>query len=372
MNILQIHNKYFFEGGEDQAVEEEKKMLLDKGHNVYQILRHNKKEIITVKDKIFTLLNLSHSQKTKDIINSELQKIPKIDIAHIHNIFPLWSYSVFEVLNENKIPIVMTLHNYRLIWSKFNLLNKNIKKFAFFKNSIFITFFISRLMNRKKVLLNLVNNFITLSKFAKETFIKAGISTNKISIKQNFLKKKNFNIKKIQDKNFVMYASRIEKLKGINFLLNTWNNNNIQLKIFGDGPLLYKLKKSNLNRNIDFYGHQPTEIIDSELNNSKFLIFPTEYYENMPITILQAFRSGTLVVASNIGSVKNIIKDGHNGILFNPEDSKSLQNKLNWISKNNEECNKIALNGFNDFIKNYTDELNYDLLINIYNNALNK
>ena len=372
MNILQIHNKYFFEGGEDQVVEEEKKMLLDKGHNVYQILRHNKKEIVTIKDKISTLLNLSHSPKTKDIINSELQKIPKIDIAHIHNIFPLWSYSVFEVLNENKIPIVMTLHNYRLIWSRFNLLDKDIKRFACFKDSILKTFFISRLMNKKKVLLNLVKKFITLSKFAKETFIEAGISTNRISVKQNFLKKKNFNIKKIQDKSYAMYASRIEKLKGINFLLDTWNNYNLQLKIFGDGPLLAKLKKNNLNKNIYFCGNQPTEIIDSELNNSKFLIFPTEYYENMPMTILQAFRSGTLVVASNIGSVKNIIKDGYNGILFNPEDSKSLQNKLNWISKNNDECNKIAQNGFNDFIKNYTDELNYDLLINIYNKAIIK
>ena len=372
MNILQIHNKYLFEGGEDQVVEEEKKMLLKNGHNVYQILRHNKKEIVTIKDRISTLLNLSYSKKTKDIINNELKKIPKIDVAHVHNIFPLWSYSVFDVLNENKIPIVMTLHNYRLMWPKFNLLDKNLIKYGCFKNSIFKTFFISRLMNRKKVLLNIVKKFITLSKFAKDKFIQTDISAKKITIKQNFLKKKYFNIKKIQDKNFVMYASRLEKLKGINFLLNTLNNYDTQLKIFGDGPLFSKLKKNNLNKNIFFCGHQPTEIIDSELNKSKFLIFPTEYYENMPMTILQAFRSGTLVVASNIGSVKNIIKDGYNGILFNPKDSKSLQNKLNWISKNNDACNKIVLYAFNDFIRNYTDDLNYDLLINIYNEAIKK
>ena len=72
MNILQIHNEYFFKGGEDSVVEEEKQMLLKNGHNVFQILRHNQKEIVTLKDKISTLLNLSNSKKTKRIINEEL------------------------------------------------------------------------------------------------------------------------------------------------------------------------------------------------------------------------------------------------------------------------------------------------------------
>ena len=153
MNILQIHNEYLLKGGEDNVVEEEKQMLLKNGHNVFQIIRHNQKEIITIKDKISTLLNLSNSKKTKNIINEELKNIPKIDIAHVHNIFPLWSYSIFEVLNENKIPIVMTLHNYRLIWSKFNLLDKSIIKYGIFKNSRLITFLISKLIDKNKKLL---------------------------------------------------------------------------------------------------------------------------------------------------------------------------------------------------------------------------
>ena len=277
MNILQIHNEYLLKGGEDNVVEEEKQMLLKNGHNVFQIIRHNQKEIITIKDKISTLLNLSNSKKTKNIINEELKNIPKIDIAHVHNIFPLWSYSIFEVLNENKIPIVMTLHNYRLIWSKFNLLDKSIIKYGIFKNSRLITFLISKLIDRNKKLLNFVTKFIALSKFANEKFIQEGIPSNKIIIKQNFLKKEIFDIQKIQDKDFIIYVSRLEKLKGINFLLNVWNDYDTKLKIFGEGPLLSKLKKKyNLNKNINFCGQQPAKIINNELNKSKFLIFPTE------------------------------------------------------------------------------------------------
>ena len=373
MNILQIHNEYLLKGGEDNVVEEEKQMLLKNGHNVFQIIRHNQKEIITIKDKISTLLNLSNSKKTKNIINEELKNIPKIDIAHVHNIFPLWSYSIFEVLNENKIPIVMTLHNYRLIWSKFNLLDKSIIKYGIFKNSRLITFLISKLIDRNKKLLNFVTKFIALSKFANEKFVQEGIPSNKIIIKQNFLKKEIFDIQKIQDKDFIIYVSRLEKLKGINFLLNVWNDYDTKLKIFGEGPLLSKLKKKyNLNKNINFCGQQPAKIINNELNKSKFLIFPTEYYENMPMTILQAFRSGTLVVASNIGSIKNIINDGYNGILFNPNDKQSLQDKIKWIFANNEKCNEITLNAFNDFHKNYTDVSNYNQLINIYNGTIEK
>ena len=230
MNILQIHNEYLLKGGEDNVVEEEKQMLLKNGHNVFQIIRHNQKEIITIKDKISTLLNLSNSKKTKNIINEELKNIPKIDIAHVHNIFPLWSYSIFEVLNENKIPIVMTLHNYRLIWSKFNLLDKSIIKYGIFKNSRLITFLISKLIDRNKKLLNFVTKFIALSKFANEKFIQEGIPSNKIIIKQNFLKKEIFDIQKIQDKDFIIYVSRLEKLKGINFLLNVWNDYDTKLK----------------------------------------------------------------------------------------------------------------------------------------------
>ena len=90
------------------------------------------------------------------------------------------------------------------------------------------------------------------------------------------------------------------------------------------------------------------------------------------MTILQAFRSGTLVVASNIGSIKDIITDGYNGILYNPNDKQSLKDKIKWIFANNEKCNEITLNAFNDFHKNYTDESNYNQLIDIYNETIKK
>ena len=92
----------------------------------------------------------------------------------------------------------------------------------------------------------------------------------------------------------------------------------------------------------------------------------------MPITILQAFREKTLVVASNIGSMKEMIKDGYNGILFKHNDHKSLESKIRWILLNQKVCHKITKNAYKLFVKNYTQKLNYKILIKIYKKAINQ
>ena len=124
-------------------------------------------------------------------------------------------------------------------------------------------------------------------------------------------------------------------------LLNAWKNINLHLKIFGDGPLYKDLKKLNKNNLISFEGHRKLNIIDKNISNAKLLIFPSMLYENMPITILQAFREKTLVVASNIGSMKEMIKDGYNGILFKHNDHKSLESKIRWILLNQKFVTKL-------------------------------
>ena len=88
------------------------------------------------------------------------------------------------------------------------------------------------------------------------------------------------------------------------------------------------------------------------------------------MSILEAFREGTLVLASNIGSIKSIIKDKYNGILFEYGNKKDLANKIKWILANPDICDQITLNANNEFKKKYSAEVNYAQLIKIYNNAI--
>ena len=369
MKILQIHNKYIYSGGEDSVVEEEAKLLISKGHEVMQLLRDNS-EIKSLSEKIKTFVDLPYSNNSKQILIDKLKKIEKPDIAHIHNLFPLWTYSILEVLKEKKIPVIMTLHNYRLIWSKIGLFDNDAKNFGYFKDSRLKTFLISRWLDKNKRLLDNVNKFIVLTDFIKEKFDNLGIDKSKLIVKPNFIKKKNNIFKEISIKSDAIFCSRISRDKGIFTLLKAWKNIDLKLNIYGDGPQLEKITKKNTNNKFIFHGQISRDILMKKIRYSKFLIFPSEWFECLPMTIIEAFRENTLVLASDIGSIKSIIKHKFNGILFKPGDADDLKKKVEWILNNPKVCDNIVKNALVQFNEIYTDEKNYKHLVKLYNDVI--
>ena len=165
MKILQIHNEYFIRGGEETVLNNEKKLLLKNGHKVKQLIRKNKNEITSIFNWFSVLKNLSYSKKSLEILENYFKKNELPDVAHIHNIFPLWSYSVFKFFNEKKIPIVLTVHNYRLILDKLDFFDNNFYKYGLFKDSKILTYIISRLFNKNKRLLKFISCFIFCTNF---------------------------------------------------------------------------------------------------------------------------------------------------------------------------------------------------------------
>lgn len=369
MKIYQIHNKYRFFGGEDSVIDEEAKLLKSKGHEVIQLIRDNSEELSLFKNKLNAIKNISYSKKSLEILNQKTKRLGIPDIVHVHNIFPLWTYSVFDFFKKQKIPIVMTLHNYRLIWEKLGLFHKNRKKYGYFKDSNIGSFVISKLINRRKDLLKNVSKFITHTEFTKQEFATSVLPEDKLIIKPNFLKFKKKKFISISKKENAIFASRISLEKGILTLIKAFNNIDLKLDILGDGPLFNRVKKSNI-KNIKLHGNLQRNEVRKFINKSKFLIFPSEWYESFPMTILEAFSEGTLVIASNIGSIKSIIKDKYNGILFEPGNHKDLINKVKWILNNPNICDQIVFNANNEFNKKYSSETNYKQLLKIYQEAI--
>ena len=369
MKILQIHNKYRYFGGEDSVVNEEAILLRSHNHEVDQLIRDNSEELISFQDKFNAFKNISYSYKSVDILNKELLKFGSPDIVHVHNIFPLWTYSVFDFFKKRNVPIIMTLHNYRLIWEKLGLFNKDRKKYGYFKDSNIGSFIISKFINKRKDLLKNVSKFITHTEFTKQEFSVHGIPENKLVIKPNFLNLTEKKTQSISEKNNAIFASRISKEKGILSLIKAFEKININLDVLGDGPLFNEIKKNNIN-NIKLHGNLSRDEVNKYINKSKFLVFPSEWYESFPMTILEAFREGTLVLASNIGSIKSIIKDRFNGILFEPGNKSDLIDKVKWILNNQKECDQIALNANNEFNKKYSSEVNYKQLKDVYEKVI--
>ena len=140
MKILQIHNRYNIFGGEDTAVEEEALLLRSNKHEVFQIIRNNKIELNNFFKKISVLMNLSYSNKSVNLLKKHIFKYGKPDIVHVHNTFPLWTYSIFKYLDDINIPVVLSLHNFRIIFDKISFFDKEFHKYGLFKNSKILNF----------------------------------------------------------------------------------------------------------------------------------------------------------------------------------------------------------------------------------------
>ena len=381
MKIFQIHNEYIYRGGEDLVVEQEKNLLLKNNCKVHQLIKKNKEEIISLTQKLNVTKNLSYSKKSYQIIEKEINRI-KPDIVHIHNTFPLWTSSVIDACNNQKIPTVMTIHNFRLICAKAvfyrngDICEKclwstpfNAVKYGCFQDSKIKSIPVAYMIHKSKKGLKIIdklNKIIVLTDFSKKKLIQAKFPESKIIIKPNFLSEK-INIKIREKKDDFIYASRLSEEKGFLDLLSVHKKFNFNLKICGDGPLIELL---NNQRNINYLGFLSNEDVNSELAKTKFLIFPSKWYEGFPTIILKAFQFETVVLAPALGSISAIIKDGYNGILFKPNNIEDLINKIKWALSNEEKCNQIKDNAKKEFNEKYTEEVNYNILKKIYEDAI--
>lgn len=387
MKILIIHNHYFERGGEDEVVESEIKLLEKFGHKVI-LYRRSNSEI-----KEFNLLK-KISLLTKEIIWSEdtyreikkLIRAEKPDIAHIHNIFILVSPSVYYALSEENIPIVQTLHNYRLFCpagvlyrshricedcTGTNFIPSLIHRC--WKHSFILTSAIARTLDvhfGRGTFREKIDTYITLSEFSKKKCVEKGLPDKKIFIKPNFVDK---NYEERNDfQNFALFVGRLVDYKGVEVLIEAFKKVVLyELKIIGDGPLYKELKEGlKKTQNIDLLGRLPYHQTIEYIKRSSFLIFPTECYESTPRTVIECFNCGVPVLASDIGYMKELVQDGFSGMLFRTQNIDDLICKIQYLMTNRDLLVRMGKNARKVYEEKYTPEKNYHLLMDIYKNAI--
>lgn len=388
MKIVQVHNYYKQPGGESSVVKKEKKLLK---HNNNQVLQYTKdnKEIAGIKDYIQVALNTRYSKKVyKNFKRFLKREFP--DIVHIHNFFPLITPSIFDCTIEKNIPSILTLHNYRLLHPNGLMLNdgkvdeRSVEGSAYrcvldrvYRNSIIQTAVVANMIEyhrKKKTWQTKVDGFIALTEFAKEKFVEGGLPAKKIYVKPNFVedpieKEKALNF--TTDKQGYLFLGRISKEKGIEELIEAWIQDKSLPNLFiaGDGPLKNDLEKKTLDlSNINWLGRIPNEKVLGWLKKVKAMIFPSICYEGFPMTILEAFSVGCPVICSNIGSQQSIIDDEITGLHFEVGNKEDLLGKVLKLEQNVNLVNELGSNAREKYLKEYTPEKNYKMLMNIYSN----
>ncbi len=379
MNILQVHNTYKQSGGEDVVVNKEFQLLSNRGQNVKQIFFNNESVLPT---------RLFYNKESEDIINKAIKQF-KPDVIHVHNLFYQASPSVLYAARKYNIPLVLTLHNYRLICPNGMFLRKDslctICKnktipiggmiYKCFKQSYSKSILLSTALAYHNILKTWQKptKIIALTETAKSIFLNSALKINpqQIVVKANSTDDiaKNKVIHYTARKEYV-FVGRFSKEKAIHILIEAFNKMpDLQLSIIGSGELENELKKT-ANKNILFLGKQPPSVIAQKLKTAKALLFSSIIYEGLPNTIIESFAAGTPVIASNIDNINTLVTKGFNGELFKTSNPTHL---IKTIKKfESQRTQKYYDNAYATFLEKYTHDINYTHLIEIYNRVVAK
>lgn len=381
MRILIIHNKYLETGGEDFSSKLEAE-LLRKNENIVKEIIYSNKQFDNINKVLSYILTIFNFKVFFQLIK-EIDRF-KPDIIHVHNFFYYVSPAVFYAAKWKKIPALFTIRNYRLICINAFLLRSDkvcelcvSKKFPWhgvkykcFKKSKLQSFLLQINMSIHNLIntWNRITKIIVLTEFAKDKLKNSSlkIAHDKVVVKGNFCPDFGFSPEE-KRMAYYLFIGRISSEKGIRLLVDVFDNKTDRLEVIGDGPLLNFLSNKS-SKNIVFHGFKNHEFIISKLRQCKALIFPSIWYEGLPRTIIEAFSTGTPVIASNLSNINEIVINGYNGITFLPESSSDLMKVLKSDKLNSE----LYLNARATFLEKYSEQQNYSKLISIYDSVITK
>jgi glycosyltransferase involved in cell wall biosynthesis len=384
MKILIIHCKYQQRGGEDFVVEEEFKVLSAK-HNVEVLLFQNEAGWKGALSMILYPLNLGAANKVRQTIRSF-----QPDVLHLHNFHYAAGPLIIRTAKSEGIPLVMTLHNFRLLCPSATLYHQGkhfkdslLQDFPWtavregvISNSILKTFWVAFTLwlHRKMGTFDIVNTFIALNQSQKEIFLQSPlrITIERILVKPNFCPASETS-KTTEKGSHFLYLGRLSEEKGICTLLEAFAASSATIKIAGAGPLELEVRRfAQLHENIIYLGELSKQEVTAELAICNALIFPSVWPETFGLVIIEAFSMGTPVIASHTGAAKDLVQDHINGLHFEPGNANDLTRKIEyWQQLPADVKERIAENAYQTWRSHFTPEVNLHLLESIYQKAIN-
>ncbi len=384
MKVGIVHNSYLQKGGEDVMVEQE-----------YQLLKKNKVsvEILYYKNAAGKLKQFAeflmafYNPFSYGRISRWIDKV-KPDVIHLHNWHYSASPSVIRAAKKKGIPVVHTLHNFRLLCPSGTLLHQNkiskeylshsfpwqaVRNRAY-RNSLLQTFWLALTIRINKWIgtWQYIDKYIVLTNHAKNIFQKSDIvKKDKIAVKPNFIA--DIKADDGERQPYFLFTGRLSEEKGLDVLLHAFAKSGHPLKIIGDGPMRGMVEEfTEKYSNIGYLGFKDKRTIVTELKACTAFIFSSIWYEGNPLTIIEALACGTAVITSGMGAMQTMITNGYNGLHFTPGNETDLIQKLNdWQRFSQSQKELFYKNARQAFLDNYTPEKNFDHLISIYKSVAN-
>ncbi len=342
-----------------------------------------------------------YSFKAKKLLSELLDKYP-VNIAHIHNIQRQMSPSILHELKKRRIPVVMTLHEYKMVCPSFNMLLHekpceacsrgryfNAVKLRCIKDSRIRSGLASAEMYLHHRILDIYRNvdvFISPSQFLKNKLKGMGFMKEVVHL-PNCIDFRKFNKFRQKEMNFhndkvvtIVYFGRLYHGKGLFTLLdavkklsNVYKNKEVMLKIIGDGPIREemqeKVKIKGIN-NIRFTGFLKGEELFHEVKNAFTVVLPSECYENNPLQVIESFAMGIPVVGARIAGIPELVKDNKTGLTFKTGNSEDLCTKIEYMISNPDKAAEMGKNARVFVEQELTAEKHYERLMEIYEKVI--
>jgi glycosyltransferase involved in cell wall biosynthesis len=315
MRILQVHTLYREEGGEDAVARAEAELLRRAGHELVPFIAHNPEATVPA---AASLLVSAWNPVVARRIRAVAEQV-RPDVAHVHNTWFALSPSVIAALGAAGVPVVMTLHNYRLLCVNASLFrdgrpcedcvgthpwhgvrHRCYRGSAGGSAAVAAAISVNRLLGTWQ---RHVRLFLALNEFARERFIRGGLPPGKVRVKPNFVPDPGPRSTPPSHSRSVLYVGRLEPKKGIGLLLDAWRLHQpagLELVVIGDGPLRADLE-SRAPRGVRFEGWLDPETVRTRMLQARALVFPSLLYEGQPMSLLESFAAGLPVLASRLG-----------------------------------------------------------------------
>lgn len=406
-----VNNFHYLRGGAERSYFDTAEILKDKGHKVAFFSTKHKDNFPGKWDDYFVSyfdLEAKHGFGDKlriigrILYNKEAKrKIRKLikdfrpDVAHLHNVYHHLSPSVISELKRQGVPMVMTLHDYKPVCPNYNLFvrgevwekskkNKYYRCFwdkcikdSYAKSAVCtLEAYVHKIMG----VYRRVDIFISPSRFLINKFREFGFKEDIRHLPNPLPDTAEKEAEKPSKKGrYALYFGRLSQEKGVDDLIKAFkdlDDKSIELKIVGKGPQQQELKELidgyGLNDKIELPGPKYGQELKETIAGAEFIVFPFKWYENYPYVVLEAQKAGKLVICSDIGGTREMIKDGYNGFLYEAGNIKQLTQAMKLVTEGHESFKHMGERARYGVEKNNGREKFYKDLFAIYSNIIKK
>ena len=355
--LLTVNNYYYYRGGAETVFLEHNKAFAELGWNVVPFAMRHPQNLpsewsgyfvdelefgteYSLSEKLARIPRVVYSLQARSQL-SRLLDATRPDLCHAHNVYHHISPSIFGLLESRGVPVVLTLHDLKIACPAYNMLARdgvcercrggrlyNVAVHRCIKNSVSL----STLIMLEAVLHRLigsyrrsVRSFIVPSQFYIEKLVEWGVPRSKCCHVPNFVEARRFEPRYTAGEGF-LYFGRVSREKGLETLVRAISATKCSLAIAGTGPDIDHLRRlaHKLRANVTFLGFLSGAQLHDAIRSARAVVLPSEWYENAPMSVLEAYALGKPVVGANIGGIPELVKEGETGFLFRSGDVADL------------------------------------------------